>query len=129
KTDSLGSQEWMRVIGSPRNDCSAGVIQTMDGNYVFCGCWNNYNASPTNPNSDPFNTLFLAKLDSSGQTIWQEEFTEPTIGAILFTVKELPNGDLISAGNRIAGKEAVLLRTDSDGNELWIRYITHPTVL
>jgi hypothetical protein len=129
KTDSLGNQEWMRVIGSPRKDCPAGVIQTMDGNYVFCGCWNNYDASPTNPNSDPFNTLFLAKLDSSGQTIWQKEYTEPTIGAILFTVKELPDGGLISAGNRIAGKEAVLLRTDSDGNEMWMRYITHPTVV
>jgi hypothetical protein len=128
KTDSMGNQEWMRVIGSPRNDCSAGVIQTLDGNYVFCGCWNNYNASPTNPNSTGYKTLFLAKLDSAGQTIWQKEFTEPTIGAALFVVKELPDGGLISAGNRIAGKEAVLLRTDADGNEMWIRYLTHPSV-
>jgi hypothetical protein len=125
KTDSLGSQEWMRVIGSPRNDCSAGVIQTMDGNYVFCGCWNNYNASP----NAPFNTLFMAKLGPTGQPIWQKEFTEPTLGAILFTVKELPDGGLISAGIRHNGSEAVLLRTDADGNELWIRIITHPTVI
>jgi len=128
KTDSLGNQEWMRAIGSPRNDCGASVIQTMDGNYVFCGCWNNYNASPTNPNSPGYKTLFLAKLDSAGQTIWQKEYTEPTLGAVLFVVKELPDGGLISAGNRIAGKEAVLLRTDADGNEKWIRYLTHPSV-
>jgi hypothetical protein len=128
KTDYLGNQEWMRVIGSPRHDCPAGVIQTMDGNYVFCGCWNNYNASPTNPNSDPFNTLFLAKLDSSGQTIWQKEYTAPTLGAILFTVKELPDGGLVSAGIRTNGEEAILLPTDADGNEMWMRTITHPTV-
>jgi len=128
KTDSLGNQQWMRVIGSPRNDCPASVIQTMDGNYVFCGCWNNYNASPTNPNSTGYKTLFLAKLDTTGQTIWQKEYTEPAIGTVLFVVKELPDGGLISAGNRIGGSEAILLRTDADGNELWIRYLTHPTV-
>jgi len=128
KTDSMGNQEWMRAIGSPRNDCPTSVIQTNDGNYVLCGCWNNYNASPTNPNSTGYKTLFLAKLDSVGQTLWLKEYTEPTIGAALFVVKELPDGGLISAGNRIAGKEAVLLRTDADGNEMWIRYLTHPSV-
>jgi hypothetical protein len=124
KTDSLGNQEWMRVIGSPRNDCAANVIQTTDGNYVFCGCWNNYNATP----NTPFNTLFIAKLGSTGQPIWQKEYSEPTLGAILFTVKELPDGGLFSAGIRHNAQEAILLRTDAVGNELWMRTVTHPTI-
>src|SRR5690606_33037889 len=72
KTDSLGNQEWMEVIGSPRDDCPAKVIQTADSNYVFCGCWNHYDEGSTTH----YNTLYMAKLDQSGDMIWEKEYLD-----------------------------------------------------
>ncbi len=123
KTDSLGNQEWMEVIGSPRDDCPAKVIQTADSNFVFCGCWNHYDEGSTTH----YNTLYMAKLDQSGDMIWEKEYLdEPQRFANLRKVEELPDGGFIAVGLREDEPlDGLLLRTDSEGNELWLRSIKH----
>jgi hypothetical protein len=129
KTDSLGNQEWMRVIGSDLDDCPANVIQTADGNYVFCGCWTHF----TQGTGVNFSKLYMAKLDQAGELIWEKEYLdEPYHIANLRKVVELPNGDLLAAGLRegpvFGDFDGLLLRTDAEGNEKWLRSLKHPSI-
>ena len=125
KTDSLGNQEWMRVVGSDLDDCPAKVIQTADGNYVFCGCWTHY----TQGTGFNYSKLYMAKLDQQGNLIWEKEYLEePVLYGNLRKVVELPNGDLFTAGFGGNAEHAYLLRADSEGNEIWMRNITHPSL-
>jgi hypothetical protein len=125
KTDSVGNQEWMEVLGSSFDDCPAKVIQTADSNYVFCGCWTHY-AQGTGFN---YSKLYMAKLDQQGDVIWEKEYLEePVLYGNLRKVVELPNGDLFTAGFGGNAEHAYLLRTDAEGNEIWMRNITHPSL-
>jgi hypothetical protein len=122
KTDSLGNQQWSRVIGTSLDDCWANVIQTSDDNYVFCGCRN-----AELQNTD-YKKLFLAKLGNTGQPIWQYTYQDHySDNHQLRSVKELDNGDLVACGYTFGGSRGVLLRTDADGNELWYREYAHPS--
>ena len=129
KTDSMGNQQWMRVIGSNLDDCPAKVIQTADGNYVFCGCWTHF----TQGTGVNFSKLYMAKLDQAGELIWEKEYLdEPYHIANLRKVVELPNGDLLAAGLRegpvFGDFDGLLLRTDAEGNEKWLRSLKHPSI-
>jgi len=127
KTDSLGNQQWMRAIGSPREDCAADVIQSSDGNYVFCGCWNEYTIGSTEHYTFPY----ISKLDSTGQLIWEHIYEDLIEGSNYYTrlriIKELENEDLIVIGERAGANVGIMLRTDKDGNVLWYREFMHPT--
>jgi hypothetical protein len=127
KTDSLGNQQWMKSIGSPGEDCSANVIQTNDGNYVFCGCWNEYTIAGTEHYTFPY----ISKLDSSGDLIWEHVYEDLFEGSNYYTrlriIKELENEDLIIIGERAGANIGLMLRTDQDGNVLWYREFMHPT--
>lgn len=125
KTDSLGNEQWMRAIGSPRNDCPASVIQTQDGNYVFCGCWNLYDIT----SSTPMNSLYMAKLNSASVPMWDQTYGDSGSYNQFNVVKELPDGKLIAAGIRDSGITGVLVKTDADGNEIWYREYKHPASL
>jgi len=125
KTDSLGNQEWMHVAGTPRDECPANVIQTADGNYVYSSCWNHFEFNP----SAPYTKLYLCKLDQNGDVIWENEYLdEPMFGAYLRKVIELPNGELAGIGYSENGMVSHLLKTDANGNEIWLRNIGHPTI-
>jgi len=122
KTDSQGNQQWSRVIGTLLDDCWANVIQTSDDNYVFCGCRN-----AELQNTD-YKKLFMAKLGSTGQPIWQYTYQDHYSNSHqLRTVKEMDNGDLVACGFTFGGSRGVLLRTDADGNEIWYREYAHPS--
>ena len=125
KTDSLGHQEWMQVVGSELDDCPAQVIQTADGNYVFCGCWSHF----TQGTGYNYSKLYMAKVDHNGEMMWDQEYLEePVLYGNLRKVVELSNGDLFTAGFGGNATDAYLLRTDAHGNEIWMRNITHPSI-
>jgi hypothetical protein len=127
KTDSLGNQEWMRAIGSTREDCAADVIQSSDGNFVFCGCWNEYTIADT----EHYTFAYISKLNSSGDLIWEHTYEDLFEGSNYYTrlriIKELENEDFIVIGERAGANVGIMLRTDKDGNLLWYREFLHPT--
>ncbi len=127
KTDSLGNQQWWRVIGSPREDCAASVTQSSDGNYVFCGCWNEY----TMGTSEHFTFPYIGKLDAAGELIWEHIYEDLFEGSNYYTrlriIKELENTDLIVIGERAGANIGIMMRTDKDGNVIWYREYMHPT--
>jgi hypothetical protein len=125
KTDGLGNQQWMHVAGSQRDEFPAKVIQTADGNYVYGSCWNHYESNP----SDFYSKLYLSKLNQNGSVIWENEYLEePMYRADLSRIIELPNGDLAGIGYSENGMVSHLLKTDANGNEIWLRNIGHPTI-
>jgi hypothetical protein len=126
KTDAMGNQQWARIIGTPRTEYGTSVIQAMDGNFIAAGSLNHHNATAS-PTSQPYTQLYLTKLGNNGQTIWEYVYQEEYPSAQIVVVKELPNGDLISAGYTKLDQTGFLLRTDSDGTELWYREYHSPT--
>jgi len=67
---------------------------------------------------------YLAKLDSAdGTIIWEQEYGPAALTTTLFAGKETPTGDLIGCGVTYAeeGQKGLLLRTNSEGDSLWMR--------
>jgi hypothetical protein len=116
RTDSYGDSVW---AGEYQFDSCGGTVDdiesTRDGGYVLVG-WRYVSPGVTGG--------AVVKIDSLGNEVWKRSYGGSS-GAIAeaVAVQQLPDGGFIIAGgtDMIAGK-AVLLRTDSLGNEVWTRY-------
>lgn len=123
KTDSSGNEEWTRTFGGEGGDGAFCVQQTNDGGYVIAG-WTG---------SDPSGGVLLIKTDSSGEELWNRAFgrSGPDFG---YCVEQTSDAGYIIAGqaNAFGGgeptgsepqqdvsPEALLIKTDSNGNEQW----------
>jgi len=81
-----------------------------------------------------FDEVYLMRFDVNGDTLWTKVFGDPNgnqywIGR---QVKRAPNGDFFIVGDRGgnlgANVDAFIIRTDSDGNELWRRSYGGPLI-
>jgi len=113
KADSLGNQQWQRTYGDVNNQSGASIISVADGNYVMCGGAGGGKAR-------------MIKVNSGGEVIWQQDYDHPEgIGSnYLFSVVSLPDGTIAACGltnNPIDKDAGWLVKTDSEGNELWQR--------
>lgn len=67
---------------------------------------------------------FLAKFNNAGNIVWQKTYDFETSGPVVFMRLRAVGSGYIFAGsefNRIGPRKCVLLRTDSQGNPLWLR--------
>ncbi len=96
KTDSLGNVKWQRFIGGPYEDACWSVLQTSDGNLVGAGAFVVYDSVPHGGN--PFSKPFVVKYDTSGVLLWQNIMGPVRYSTGVFTISELPDGDLVAAG-------------------------------
>jgi hypothetical protein len=117
KTDSNGSRIWDRVFGgfvSSSGDGGWSVDETDDGGYIVAG----YTQSKGMGHKD----LWLLKIDEMGQEIWDRTFggAEDDVG---MSVLQTRDGGYIVAGRAASfghgGDDIWLLKTDSQGQELW----------
>jgi hypothetical protein len=125
KVDSLGNQQWVKYITNGYCNAQAGaVISLKEGGYVICGSQDtHYPAGLSNP--DPI--LYMAKLDNGGNIVWHN--TYGVAGGLegnnyFYSVKELPNGDLIACGDDAdssSSNDACIIKIDSLGNQKWLR--------
>jgi len=130
KTDSLGNLIWYRTFGGIYGDEFHSCLQSSDGNYVFAGHYVNNDPYYPNCNTGSIqSTPFIVKLDTSGTTVWSKTFDVPGHDITLWSIKELPNGDLIAAGqfdhNGLPndGFRGLVVRVNSNGDSLW--YLTY----
>lgn len=121
-----GVLEWERTIGTERDDQAFDVFPTSDGGYVMTG----RTASDSGELEDTWGlgNLMAARLDSSGEIIWQKEYggIDEDCG---HSVMQLNDGGFIIAGmtrsfgghvsGHHGGSDVWLLRLDSEGNLLW----------
>lgn len=113
KTDANGNEEWNVYRGGSDYDNGEWVIQTNDGGYAVVGSTFPFGTNPVH--------LWLKKFDESGTELWQQNY-EMSSRDYGDCVIQTDDGGFAICGNTTLGDadyNAFLLRTDSDGNELW----------
>lgn len=123
RTDSVGNLIWQVWDGQPvEATFSAAVLATFDGNVVYA-------AGKYSGGSDQEHWPHLAKLDTAGNTIWDQTYGTAFYGTGFFSVAEITDShDLIACGQRyyvnnlnIPYSKGILLRANSQGDSLWMR--------
>jgi hypothetical protein len=104
KTDGDGNIIWSKTYGDIRADFAFDVQQTNDGEYLLSGYYSGTGIDDTGG--------LLIKTDPDGNIIWTKLY-----GAVFYSIKEVPEGGYILAGN-MAGN-ACLVKTDASGDTLW----------
>ncbi|RLG35743.1 hypothetical protein DRN80_01265, partial [Methanosarcinales archaeon] len=114
KTSSSGERTWAKTFGGDSHDQAYAVQQTTDGGYILAGI----TFSPGNGLSD----AWLVKTDSNGIKLWNKTFGHSDQDWA-YAVQQTTHGGYILAGATYpfgAGtSDAWLVKTDSNGKELW----------
>jgi len=114
KTDELGYNKWSKTYETVMPGGAHSVIQTSDGGYAMLGS-NSYNPD-----------FLLVKTDSSGELEWSKTYGSEDYD-IGWSIVQTSDGGYALAGmlwNRSGfgtGNHAGLIKTDSEGNMLWMR--------
>jgi len=117
KLDADGNVIWQKSYGGLGIDVAFSVVQALDGNFILAGQSNSF--------SGGFTDVWVLKVDSIGNVIWQKTFGGRTPGA--FSVAEFVDstneGGAVIAGYT-SGFGAVLndawvVKLDVVGNIVW----------
>ncbi|MCW3138334.1 MAG: hypothetical protein N2V76_07985 [Methanophagales archaeon] len=114
-------ETWNRTFTAYRNydDTSYAVQQTADGGYILAGV-----VQYSSKNSD----ALLVKTSSSGERTWAKTFGGVSHDRA-YAVQQTTDGGYILAGITFSPgnglSDAWLVKTDSNGNELWDRTFGH----
>ena len=113
KTDANGEKEWEKTFGEQYLDVGRSVQQTGDGGYIIAGT-----------KTEGLETdVYLIKTDENGNAVWSKTFGGDA-DEEGYSVQQTTDGGYIIAGSTssfgVLGSGYVyLIKTDSDGNELW----------
>ncbi len=112
KTDSNGNELWKQTYGGSSADHGRSVQHTSDGGYILFGHTSSFTAS---------SLMYLVKTDSSGNVQWERTFggLGDEYGKKVLIASDggyVLLGDTNSFG---LGYQIYLVKTDSDGNEVW----------
>ena len=123
KTDADGMVEWERSFGNSEqslplateetSDVARSVKQTRDGGYVLTG--SSSGSSGTG--------VWLLRTSSDGNLLWSRNPGAAT-GAVAYDVVQSADGGFVVAGSaNVAGQgsEAILIKTDSNGDTRWTK--------
>ncbi len=117
KADAEGNETWRKAFSfGPGEDGGASVQQTQDGGYIVAGY--------TDSMGDTYDIL-LMKTDANGDEQWRKTFSLGEGDDVGSDVREADDSGFIIAGRTgstdTGGSDVLLLKTDSEGNELWNR--------
>ena len=114
KTSSSGEQTWAKTFGGVSHDQAYAVQQTSDSGYILAGITFSF--------GNGLSDAWLVKTDSNGKELWNRTFGHSDQDWA-YAVQQTTDGGYILAGATLsygAGNEdAWLVKTDSEGNELW----------
>jgi len=114
KLDAAGAVVWQKTLGGSADDIPNGMLQTADGGYLLAGRTSSYGAGGLD--------LWVVKLDSSGNVVWQKSYGGSGSYDAAYSVRQAPDGGYYLAGwtNSFGtGYEMWLLKLDSSGNSVW----------
>ncbi|AKB24984.1 hypothetical protein MSMTP_1515 [Methanosarcina sp. MTP4] len=122
KYDINGNQQWNSTFGKNQsletlNPLLNSVKQTSDGGYVI--------ASTTRSNESNSDDIWLIKIDESGQEHWNKTFGSPRDDFGISISMTSDNGYVLTG--RYDGS-AFILKTDSDGNQEWLKEFSNCTL-
>lgn len=114
KLDQAGNVIWETGFTNPNIPYHPGsVISASNGDILVVGYLGYFSAQD----------VFVKRLDSSGNLIWEKEFDHFSNDFGLILV-ELPNDEFAIGGSNFENFDnniATLLKIDGDGNELWFQ--------
>jgi predicted secreted protein len=108
------SEQWNKTFGGSNGDYTRSVQQISDGGYILTGYTYSYGAGSSD--------FWLIKTDKNGNELWNKTFGGPhyDFGISGF---QSSDEDYILVGStysyRSGNSDAWLIKTDSNGNELW----------
>lgn len=118
RLSNTGQVLWDKPYFSGSDDGGGGIIQTSDGGYAFVGAtqsWGGYGGK-----------MWLVKIAANGNQQWVQTYGGgggPTDNA--FSVVQTSDGGYVIAGVTYAfgavNGDFCLIRTDSSGNQLWVK--------
>jgi len=118
KTDSLGTHQWSKSIGSGNNDIGYSVDISDDGGYFFSGT-SNWNLQ------DGYDG-FLVKTDDLGNVEWTKNYGGSDWDFIYNSCK-MPDGGLMLCGETFSGTnggtDGYIIRINVNGDTLWTKKI------
>jgi hypothetical protein len=126
KVNSVGNKLWDKRYGGTKDDGAYVVLPTFDGGYLL-GCFSKSgaNGNKTTPNlnipGSNFPNIWLVKIDSAGNMMWDKSYGIGTF------IDITPNGtgymlSLLGRQNENAEiGDPWILKIDSIGNEVWER--------
>jgi hypothetical protein len=125
KIDSQGNEIWRNIYSGPYDDSGCAVTISQDGNYLL---GSSYGYTSTHPVITTFK-VWIIKTDTSGNIIWDNIYGDKTYEGLAWTINEMNDGSIIVSGSggfeETPGIEGWILKTESDGDSLWMRRYSH----
>jgi hypothetical protein len=116
RTDQQGTVLWSKTYGGPGGDQFLKGEALNDGNFIMVGNTNSYGAGDQD--------IMIMKLGPSGDTLWTSIIGGSVYDAAL-GVTPVNDGGFAFAGRTYSYgeglRDALLFKTDVDGNLLWFR--------
>ena len=117
RTDASGDTLWTRSYGEAGYDHGYHVLVTKDGGFLVAGL--------TESLGEAFNNGLLIKTDAHGVVQWTAVYGGELRNYFDHAI-QLASGDIVAVGSghkSVDGDyDALIVRFDSDGNEVWTRY-------
>ena len=131
KTDSMGTIQWTKNVGSPETDGSVTTRVCQDGNYLIATVYSYFTAEY---NDYYRGKLRLMKLTPAGSVIWDKQY-EPEITSLsAMKVVELANGDIVVGGTKYhqvsfyqGYYDSYLYKMKANGDSIWYREYSKAT--
>lgn len=128
RLDSAGNQLWSKSFVRPRGFLHS-ILPEADGTFLVTGTTDSLRINPGDQYPLWFHpTLFLMKLDTSGQVLWAKEYDDSTNFYDYFTLDpskiiRLNDGSyMIYCGKYGSpGQHIVMMHIDINGNLIWNR--------
>src|SRR5574341_96915 len=115
KTDAKGSNLlWDKPLGGEGDDSAGSVIQVSDNRYIIAGTTTSYSAGGSD--------IWLVKIDTNGNRLWDKPFGGPGDDTAASVVETSDGGYIITgttSSYSAGGSDIWLIKTDANGNRLW----------
>ena len=115
RVDNEGEEVWSHTYGGDEDDNILSMKQTNDGGYIMAG----YTASFAEDGSD----FWLIKTDEDGEEVWSHNYDQGTDEQCREVIQTFDGGYLMGGHNWAYDDqrgEALLVRTDDEGEVLWM---------
>lgn len=116
KTDSSGTEQWVKTYQGMDQSYGYCIQQTSDGGYVIAGTTGSYGSYSKD--------AYLIKTDSSGNTSWTKTYGGSGYDEATCVQQTSDDGYLIAGYTDSYGRgeyDIFLIKTNSSGSMLWMR--------
>jgi hypothetical protein len=128
KVDSLGNQIWTKYYGSYKDDWGSAVTVSQDGNYLLGTTYAMQEPGPGNP----LMKARILKIDTSGNIIWDQKYSETLFMGSSSTIDELSDGSIIASGSGgfegCPCNQAWIIKVKPNGDSAWMRRYVYSSV-